>query len=322
MKVNAGTFEPRGVIPACLMPFDADLNVDEMAWEAHLADIASVDGINGITVNGHAAEVHALTSAEQERAVLKACEVLGPIGVPVIAGIYSESSREAGRMATHAQNEGAEGLLVFPPAFMASGGHMRPEMIAEHLRHISDNSDLPIIVFQFPLASGLSYPLSTLVELCEKFPTIRAVKDQVGDGNQHERQIRELHALDNPVNILTTHSAWLLGSLVLGCDGLLSGAGSVIADLQVALFQAVQAGDLETAKAINDRIYPTVRAFYDEPLLDMHNRMKEALVLLGRMPEANVRPPLMKLTAAEIEKIGRMMAAAGLTAETVYRNVA
>ena len=54
----------------------------------------------------------------------------------------------------------------------------------------------------------------------------------------------------------------------------------------------------------------------------MHNRMKEALVLLGRMPEAHVRPPQMKLTDGEIEKIGRMMDAAGLTAETVYRNVA
>ena len=178
--MNAGTFEPRGVIPACLMPFDADLNVDETAWEAHLADIASVDGISGIAVNGHAAEVQTLTAAEQERAVVKACEILGRGNVPVIAGIYGESSREAGRMATYAQNEGAEGLLVFPPAFMASGGHMRPEMIEEHLRHLSDNSDLPIIVFQYPLVSGLSYPLSTLVGLCEKFPTIRAVKDQIG----------------------------------------------------------------------------------------------------------------------------------------------
>ena len=204
-----------------------------MGGAPHLADIASVDGISGIAVNCHAAEVQTLTAAEQERAVVKACEVLGPGNVPVIAGIYGESSCEAGRMATYAQNEGADGLLVFPPAFMASGGHMRPETIEENLRHISDNSDLPIIVFQFPLVSGLSYPLSTLVGLCEKFPKIRAVKDQIGDGNQHERHVRELHSLDNPVNILTTHSAWLLGSLVLGCDGLLSGAGSVIADLQV-----------------------------------------------------------------------------------------
>ncbi|MAQ45491.1 dihydrodipicolinate synthase family protein [Limimaricola cinnabarinus] len=320
--MSARSFEPRGVIPACLMPFNADMKIDEAAWTAHLRDIASVDGIAGIAINGHAAEVHALTIPEQERAVIQAREVLGPLGVPVVAGVYTESSLEAGRMAAQAQREGAEGLLVFPPAFMSLGGHMRPEMIEEHIRHITDNSDLPIVLFQFPVISNLSYPLATLIGLCEKFPTIRAVKDQIGDGNQHERQIRELHALDNPVNVLTTHSAWLLGSLAMGCDGLLSGAGSVIADLQVALFRAVEANDLATAKAINDRIYPTVRAFYDAPLLDMHNRMKEALVLLGKMSESHVRPPLMQPSPEEIAKIGRMMEAAGLTSDTVYRNAA
>ncbi|MCC2665096.1 MAG: dihydrodipicolinate synthetase family protein, partial [Geminicoccaceae bacterium] len=87
-----------------------------------------------------------------------------------------------------------------------------------------------------------------------------------------------------------THSSWLLSSLVMGCGGLLSGAGSVIADLQVALFKAVQAKDLARAQAINRRIYPLAHAFYAPPFLDMHNRMKETLVLLGRMPRAVVRP--------------------------------
>lgn len=315
------TYVPEGVIPACLMPFNRDMSINETGYRAHLADIASVEGITGITINGHAAEVHALTIEEQKRAIVVTKDELGS-RLATIVGIHTESSLEAGRMAAYAQNEGAEALLVFPPAFMTLGGHLRPEMITEHLRYITDNSDLPIILFQFPLASNLSYPLATLISLCERFPTIRAIKDQIGDGNQHERQIRELRALDKPVKTLTTHSAWLLGSLALGCDGILSGAGSVIADLQVALFNAVQAGDLKRAQAINDRIYPTVRAFYDAPLLDMHNRMKEALVLLGRMDEAHVRPPLIKPSVEEIAKIGQMLDLAGLTPETVYRTAA
>lgn len=319
--MSALRFEPKGVIPACLMPFNADLSINEAAYRAHLEDIASVQGLSGITINGHAAEVHALTIEEQKRAVVLTKDVLQS-RLPTIVGICTESSLEAGRLAAYAQKEGAEGLLVFPPAFMNLGGHLRPEMIYEHLRHITEASDLPIILFQFPIASGLSYPVDTLLELCHRFPTIRAVKDQIGDGNQHERQIRELHALDKPVYTLTTHSAWLLGSLAMGCDGLLSGAGSVIADLQLALFNAVQAGDLNAARAINDRIYPTVRAFYDAPLLDMHNRMKEALVLLSRMKEAHVRPPLMKPSAIEIQKIGHMMELAGLTSENVYQYAA
>jgi 4-hydroxy-tetrahydrodipicolinate synthase len=93
---------------------------------------------------------------------------------------------------------------------------------------------------------------------------------------------------------------------------LLSGSGSVIADLQAQLFRAVRANDLATAKEINDRIWPTAEVFYSEPWVDMHNRMKEALVLLGKLPRAVVRPPLVKIPQAEIERIRKALVAAGL----------
>ena len=64
----------------------------------------------------------------------------------------------------------------------------------------------------------------------------------------------------------------------------------------------MKANDLARARQINDRIYPLAQAFYADPFVDMHNRMKEALVLLGRIPFAAVRPPLVKLTDAEILK--------------------
>ncbi len=128
----------------------------------------------------------------------------------------------------------------------------------------------------------------------------------------HEWHVRTLQGLPRPVNVLTTHSAWLFSSLVLGCNGLLSGSGSVIADLQAAMFGAVERNDLAEARRINDRIEPLMRAFYADPFVDMHNRMKEALVLLGRLPRAYVRPPLVKLQAAEIERIRQALVEAGL----------
>ena len=94
-----------------------------------------------------------------------------------------------------------------------------------------------------------------------------------------------------------------MSSLVMGAKGLLSGAGSVIASLQVAMFIAVKNKDLETAQKINDQIFPLAQAFYSPPFLDMHNRMKEVLVLTGKMEEAIVRPPLMKLSPVEIDKL-------------------
>jgi 4-hydroxy-tetrahydrodipicolinate synthase len=95
------------------------------------------------------------------------------------------------------------------------------------------------------------------------------------NNQQHEAQIRALQGRKRPINVLSTNSAWLLSSLVLGCNGLLF--GSVIADLQARLFRAVKANDLAEARRLNDRIYPTARVFYADPFVDMHNRMKEAL---------------------------------------------
>jgi len=126
-----------------------------------------------------------------------------------------------------AQQGGASALLVFPSGIFTFG--QRPEMAIAHFKRIADSTDLPLIVFQYPLAGGQGYPLETLLKIIEAVPTVRAVKDWCANPQLHERQIRTLQTLKPPVNLLTTHSAWLLSSLVLGCNGLLSGSGSVIA---------------------------------------------------------------------------------------------
>ena len=162
----------------------------------------------------------------------------------------------------------------------------------------------------------------TLLKLCDEIPTVRAIKDWIGNVPHHEWHIRTLQNLPRKVNVLSTHSAWLYASLLLGCNGLLSGSGSVIPDLQAALFRAVRGNDLAEARRLNDRIYPLARVFYADPWADMHNRMKEALVLLGRLPHAVVRPPLVKLARAEVDRIRAALVAAGLLSQKAARGAA
>jgi sugar lactone lactonase YvrE len=169
-----------------------------------------------------------------------------------------------------------------------------------------------IIAFQYPLAGGQGYPLATLLKIIEAVPQVTAIKDWCASPQLHERQIRTLQSLKPPVNVLTTHSSWLMSSLVMGCNGLLSGSGSVIADLQAKLFRAIRSNDLATARRINDRIWPTAEVFYSEPWVDMHNRMKEALVMMGGLPRAAVRPPLVKIPQAEIQRIRKALIAPAL----------
>jgi 4-hydroxy-tetrahydrodipicolinate synthase len=310
-------YVPAGVIPAVLLPFQEDLSIDEASYRAHLRDVAAVEGVSAITTNAHASEVASCTFDEQRR-VLEITR--DEVRLPVINGIYAEGSLEAARIAKMAHEGGASALLVFPPGVYTFG--QRPEMAVEHFRRIADATDLPLILFQYPLAGGQGYPLATLQRILDAVPTVRAIKDWCANPQLHERQVRLLQSRTPVVNVLTTHSAWLLSSLVLGCNGLLSGSGSVIADLQAQLFRAVQAGKLDEARRLHERITPTAEVFYSEPWVDMHNRMKEALVLLGRLPRAVVRPPLMKLPAAEIERIRAALAAAGLLGSGKARRAA
>jgi 4-hydroxy-tetrahydrodipicolinate synthase len=303
------SFVPQGVIPAVLLPFREDLSIDEPSYRAHLRDVARVDGLSALTINAHSSEVASCTLDEQRRVLEIAQDEVGA-RLPLINGVYADGSLEAARIARMAHEGGASALLVFPPSVYTLG--QRPQMPVEHFRRIAGVTDLPLIAFQYPLGGGQGYPLPTLLEIIEAVPTVGAIKDWSMNPQLHQQQIRTLHALTPPVHVLTTHSSWLMSSLVLGCDGLLSGSGSVIAELQARLFRAVQANDLASARAIDERIWPTVEVFYAPPWVDMHNRMKEALVLLGKLPRAVVRPPLMKIGAGEIEQIRRALAEAGL----------
>jgi 4-hydroxy-tetrahydrodipicolinate synthase len=304
-------YVPNGVIPAVLLPFTDDLAIDERSFRKHLADVAATEGLSALTINAHSTEVASCSFDEQRRVLDIAQDEIGG-RLPIVNGVWADGSLEAARIARMAEAGGASALLVFPPAPFTL--NQSPAMAVEHFKRIAEASSLPLIVFQYPLATGQGYSRDTLLKMIEEVPAIRAIKDWCGSVAQHEMHIRELQSLTRPVNVLTTHSAWLLSSLVLGCSGLLSGSGSVIPDLQAAMFRAVRANNLAEARRLNDRIYPLARVFYADPWVDMHNRMKEALVLLGRLPRAVVRPPLVKISRGEIDRIRVALVEAGLLA--------
>src|SRR5580692_518018 len=312
-------YVPHGVIPAVLLPFADDLAIDEESFRKHLSDVAATEGLSAITINAHSTEVASCSFDEQRRVLAIAQDEIGG-RLPIVNGVWADGSLEAARIARMAEEGGASAFLVFPPAPFTL--QQSPAMAVEHFKRIADATSLPLIAFQYPLSTGQGYPRDTLLKMVEEVPTIRAIKDWCGNVPQHEMHIRALQSLPRPVNVLSTHSAWLFSSLVLGCNGLLSGSGSVIADLQAALFQAVKNNDLAEARRINDRIYPLAKVFYAEPWADMHNRMKEALVLLGRLPRAVVRPPLVKISRAEIDRIRAALVEAGMLSEKAARDAA
>jgi 4-hydroxy-tetrahydrodipicolinate synthase len=158
------SYVPHGVIPAVLLPFHDDLSIDDKSFRRHLRDVASVKGLSAITINAHSTEVASCTFDEQRRVLDIAQDEIGD-KLPIINGVWADGSIEAARIARMASEGGASALLVFPPAPFTLG--QSPEMALAHFKRIADASDLPIIVFQYPLATGQGYPRETLLKMCE-----------------------------------------------------------------------------------------------------------------------------------------------------------
>ena len=153
-------YTPHGVIPAVILPFTDDLEIDEKNFRKHLQDVAAVQGLSAVTINAHSTEVASCSFDEQRRVLAITQDEIGG-KLPIVNGIWADGSLEAARIARMAEEGGASALLVFPPAPFTLG--QSQAMAVEHFRRIADASSLPLIAFQYPLATGQGYPRATLL---------------------------------------------------------------------------------------------------------------------------------------------------------------
>ena len=133
-----------------------------------------------------------------------------------------------------------------------------------------------------------------------------AVKEGSGSPETSEMDMRAMRAADSEIAVWSTHSRWLLGDLAMGADGILSGMGSISADLHVALCRSVWASDLKQARKVSDVLYRLTQVFY-RPGQNGHTRMKYALKRLNRMGSDLVRPPLKQLDDEEKNRVERIL---------------
>src|SRR2546426_8000638 len=114
-----------GVMPANILPFKADLSIDEPAYRKHLRWLVDTPGVTGIVANGHASEVSSLSRDERKRSLAIALDEIAG-ACPVIAGVYSDGTAEAVELARDAGSAGAAGVLVFPPPLFLWGAPPQP----------------------------------------------------------------------------------------------------------------------------------------------------------------------------------------------------
>lgn len=300
-----------GVFPATLCPFLDDERVDDAGLRAYLAELAAVDGVTGLVVNGHTGEIASLLDEERAAVTSAAREAVGG-KVKVVSGVMAEGSAGAIAQARAARQAGADGILLMPPHHWLRFGRASRTAVG-FFQDVAEAVDIPIIAHQYPARTKAGYSLAEMLELV-KLPAVAAIKMGTRDMARWGHDYTELKQAAPRVSILSCEDESLLATLLAGADGALVGFAGLVPERVVALVSAALSGDLPAARAAEEKLRPLARMVYrlGEPSGDAHQRMKAARWLLGRFPSPRVRRPLRPLPDDQIDRIRRELNEAGL----------
>jgi 4-hydroxy-tetrahydrodipicolinate synthase len=303
----------RGIVPACIVTFDADGRFDERAYRRYLQWLLP-QGPVALAINADTGEGPHLWPDERERVLRVAVEEAGD--VPVVAGLSAMFTEQAVEEARRAEGAGASGLLVFPiPAYQ--GTPLDPAIPVAYHEAIARGCGLPMIAFQLqPALGGVIFSEETLARIAA-IDSVIALKEASFDARLYLQTRRMIERLARPIDLLTGDDDFIYESLVMGAEGALIGFGTLATDLQVRMFELTRLGRWDEARAIWERILPLEEAVYGQPVRDYRARTKVALRRLGVIDSTVMRPPLTEVDEAAAEAVRAALDAAGLTAPSL-----
>ena len=285
-----------GVITATVLPFKFDGSIDWHSYHKLLEYCAAPEDISAIFVNGHAGEGATLDAEEREDVITATRKFLQGTDKPLLAGVIPYSTQSAVHQARAAESSGADVLVLFPMPQFSAGGAISHDAPLAYVREVASQTSIPISIFQYPLKSGLGYSTETLIALADISQVI-AIKEGSDDIMAYEENWRKIKEAAPNVAVLASNFDWFLAQCSIGTDGILSGLASLAPDILIDLWCATEKSDLDAMRSISDRLYHLVRSIYGTPpRMDMHTRIKEALVAIGVIDCARPRPPLLSVS--------------------------
>ncbi|MGE0733667.1 MAG: 4-hydroxy-tetrahydrodipicolinate synthase [Alphaproteobacteria bacterium] len=296
----------KGSIVALMTPF-RDGKVDRKAFQ-DLVEWQIQQGTHGLVPCGTTGESPTL-SHEEHKLVVELCVEATRKRVPVIAGTGSNSTAEAIDFARHAKKAGADGQLVVTPYY----NKPTQEGMYRHYKALHDAVDLPIIIYNIPPRSVIDMSVETMARLAQ-LPGIVGVKDATMN---LERPLATKLAIGKKFWILSGEDGTALPLLVQGGDGCISVTANIAPKLCSDMHVAWQKGDLKTAMAINEKLYPLHKALFCET---SPGPLKYAASLMGlctaelRLPMCEIADSSKRTVEAALAKLalidGRKAAAA------------
>ncbi len=307
----AKSWDYKGLIPALTLPLKADLSVDEAEVKRIAKWLAGFKGMAALMTNGHTGEVFSLSN--RERAHVTRLAVEGVEGkLPIISAVTAEGIGDAIEQAHLQKQAGATGLDVMPPHHWLRFG-MKHEHVVDYFKAIGESTGLDLAVHVYPSWTRTAYSCELLADLA-RLPWVKVFKVGTREMNKYAKDIAAIRTANPRCAVLTCHDEYLLASMVQGVDGALVGFATFIPEPILELFEAVEAGDLKRAMAVQARIDPLKDIIYGdgEPTGDAHARLKLAMELSGRMACSAVRPPTRAPSDDERKHIYSVLRKAGM----------
>ena len=287
----------QGSITALVTPF-ANGAIDETGFR-ELVDWQIQEGTQGLVPVGTTGESPTLSHDEHKR-VVELCIEAARGRVPVIAGSGSNSTEEAIALSRHAEEAGADALLIVTPYY----NKPTQDGLYQHFKAINDAVGIPILIYNIPARSVVDMSVETMARLAA-LPNIVGVKDATANVARVSLQ-RE--ACGRDFVQLSGEDATALGFMAHGGRGCISVTANAAPRLCSEFQQACLAGDFGKALDIQDRLMPLHRALFLET---SPAPVKYALSLLGRC-SAHVRLPLVEPGEATKSAVREAMVHAGL----------
>ncbi|KWX64514.1 dihydrodipicolinate synthase family protein [Mycobacterium sp. NAZ190054] len=275
----------KGVYSAVATPFTADEKLDEAGLRA-LIDRTIDGGVHGLVPCGSTGEFSALTRAEREHVVEIVIEQTAG-RVPVVPQTGATSTREAIELSRHAEKLGAQAIMVVAPYY-------EPFTIAETKKYYADiagSVSIPVMAYNLPAATGVNLTPEILGELINDVPNVKYVKDTSGDFTAAAQLI---HEFGDAVSVFVGWDTLFFAALIEGAAGSVIGAANVVPRELVNVYNAVEQGDLTTARTHWQKIFPLMSTFVSG---GYNAGIKGGLDLIGhtagpqRAPGANIDGP-------------------------------
>lgn len=286
----------KGAGVAIVTPFTQDdkVNFEELG---KMIDFQIAGGTDAIIICGTTGESSTLTHEEHDECIKFAVEHTAG-RVPVIAGTGSNSTAEAIRLSTHAQNNGADALLLVTPYYNKA----TQKGLIQHYTAIANSVDLPIILYNVPSRTGVNILPQTAVTLAKNVKNIVAIKEASGNISQ----VAELAALaDGCIDIYSGNDDQVVPLLSLGGVGVISVLSNVMPKLTHDMVMSYLNGDVKLSRQLQLSVMNLNRALFCEvnPI-----PVKEALNMMGWNAGA-VRSPLCEMEPQHKELLRKELAA-------------